>query len=192
MAIDQSEQIKRYRSRTKFESYLNEPAHRNLYEFTIPGGWILTPAKNTLINPVTKGRIAIIPVPTSFSWSPNLLPAADLDLFIVGQSGKAYPIGFKSKQVAHSNSVGEWFGIDINPFAKLSFLFHFPNCLWVPKGGWSVDDDYPSQISIRKTIRFPDDSVKEHFSVKTKFPGPKSRLFSTFVNQSRPVIHTPK
>ena len=61
-------------AKLRFESYLNLPANRKLYEFIIPGGWILTPAKNTLVDPVTKGRIAIIPVPTSFSWSANLPP----------------------------------------------------------------------------------------------------------------------
>src|SRR6185437_5206309 len=57
----------------RFEAHLNSPAIQNLYEYIIPGGWILTPAKKTMVNPVTKGRIAIIPIPTSFSWSPDLV-----------------------------------------------------------------------------------------------------------------------
>ncbi len=46
----------------------------------------------------------------------------DLDLFLVGNSGKSYPVELKSKTPAHSQSLGDWFGIDIGPYAKMSFF----------------------------------------------------------------------
>ncbi|PSD44211.1 hypothetical protein C7E23_03030 [Elizabethkingia anophelis] len=51
-----------------------------------------------------------------------LVSSNDLDFFIVGNSGRAYPIEFKSKTAAVDNSLGDWFGIDIGPFSKLSFF----------------------------------------------------------------------
>lgn len=234
----------------RLEHHLNLPLNRLLYDYIIPGGWILTPSKNTFINPVTAGRIAIIPIPTSLSWSAGLpavpftamvlaesyfrqtgiktyfskfdttgsaaietgfqvpasrayhttyglhfykigasnlievqvqevmahftartdmrgfriypggrinrntpvwanvnivtnlfwkeyaryflqksytISAADLDFFIVGKSGRAYPIEFKSKTVVSNNAIGDWFGIDINPFSKLSFFVSLSN-----------------------------------------------------------------
>ena len=56
-----------------------------------------------------------------------LLSAADLDFFIIGLSGKANPIEFKSKQAAVNDKIGDWFGIDINPFAKLSLFVSLSN-----------------------------------------------------------------
>ena len=46
----------------------------------------------------------------------------DLDLFIHGPSGRVYPVEVKGKTPAYDNSIGEWFGIDIGPFAKFSFF----------------------------------------------------------------------
>lgn len=51
-----------------------------------------------------------------------LLSSNDLDLFIIGNSGRSYPAEVKSKVPAVSPSLGKWFGIDIGPFAKLSFF----------------------------------------------------------------------
>jgi hypothetical protein len=51
-----------------------------------------------------------------------LIANNDLDLFLIGPSGKAFPVELKSKSPAADKSVGEWFGIDIGPFAKLSFF----------------------------------------------------------------------
>lgn len=242
--------IKGINAEIRFEAYLNSPVIRPLFDYIIPGGWILSPEKNTHINPTTKGRIAILPIPTSFSWTQGLnpipftaqvlaesyfkqvgittyfaefntngqsqienafaLPAKrnypipyslnfykigangliqvplvnvttnftgrsglrgmrayplnridrndpvwnntstvtelfwkeyaryflhrqflvssnDLDFFIVGKSGKAYPIEFKSKMVAVDSSIGDWFGIDVGPFSKLSFFVSLSN-----------------------------------------------------------------
>lgn len=46
----------------------------------------------------------------------------DLDLFIHGPSGRVYPVEVKGKTPAYDSSIGEWFGIDIGPFAKFSFF----------------------------------------------------------------------
>jgi hypothetical protein len=46
----------------------------------------------------------------------------DLDLFLIGQSGTPYPVELKSKKPSHDKSLGDWFGIDMGPFAKLSFF----------------------------------------------------------------------
>jgi hypothetical protein len=233
--------IKGINAEIRFERYLNSAAIRPLYDYIIPGGWILSPGKNTNINPTTRGRIAILPIPTSFSWTNELpsipfaaqvgiktyftkfetngnpdienafvIPAPlnyqttyplefykvgsngltqvtieeitanftartglvgmrayqinrvdradpiwlsnnmvaelfwkeysryflhrrflvssnDLDFFIVGKSGRAYPIEFKSKTVVIDNSLGDWFGIDIGPFSKLSFFVSLSN-----------------------------------------------------------------
>ncbi|MGV0754391.1 hypothetical protein F0358_13185 [Empedobacter brevis] len=242
--------IKGINAEIRFEAYLNSPAIRPLFNYIIPGGWIISPGKNTHINPTTNGRIAILPIPTSFSWTQGLnpipftaqvlaesyfkqvgittyfaefntngqaqientfvLPARkdyqisytldfykiganglepvplanvtanftarngligmrayalnridrtvsvwndtatvtelfwkeysryflhrqflvssnDLDFFIVGNSGRAYPIEFKSKTAAVDNSLGDWFGIDIGPFSKLSFFVSLSN-----------------------------------------------------------------
>jgi len=50
----------------------------------IPGGWILTPANNTLIDPPTKGRIAIISLPAPFSWVN--LPEVPLPPMVLAES----------------------------------------------------------------------------------------------------------
>lgn len=52
---------------------------------------------------------------------------ADLDFFLVGNSGRSYPVEFKSKTVAMNDQIGEWFGIDIGPFAKLSYFVSLSN-----------------------------------------------------------------
>jgi hypothetical protein len=46
----------------------------------------------------------------------------DLDLFVIGPSGAAYPVEIKSKTPANDKALGDWFGIDMGPFAKLSFF----------------------------------------------------------------------
>ena len=46
----------------------------------------------------------------------------DLDLFIVGQSGSAYPVELKSKSPVVDSSLGDWFGLDVGPFAKMTFF----------------------------------------------------------------------
>ena len=46
----------------------------------------------------------------------------DLDLFLIGPSGTPYPVELKSKQLAEDERMGDWFGIDLGPFAKLSFF----------------------------------------------------------------------
>ncbi|OFC71381.1 hypothetical protein [Alteromonas confluentis] len=51
-----------------------------------------------------------------------LISNNDLDLFIIGKSGGAYPIELKSKSPVIDNSSGDWFGLDIGPFAKMAFF----------------------------------------------------------------------
>lgn len=51
-----------------------------------------------------------------------LLSNNDLDMYVIGASGSAYPIELKSKQAASNPALGEWFGIDMGPFAKLAFF----------------------------------------------------------------------
>lgn len=51
-----------------------------------------------------------------------LLSNNDLDLFIIGPAGSSYPVELKSKTVAKDSSLGPWFGIDMGPYAKLSFF----------------------------------------------------------------------
>ncbi|MET3930580.1 hypothetical protein ABIE51_002467 [Lysobacter sp. OAE881] len=46
----------------------------------------------------------------------------DLDMYVIGPSGSAYPVELKSKEAAVSPALGEWFGIDMGPFAKLAFF----------------------------------------------------------------------
>lgn len=46
----------------------------------------------------------------------------DLDLFLLGNSGASYPVELKSKSPATDAILGDWFGIDIGPFAKLAFF----------------------------------------------------------------------
>ena len=46
----------------------------------------------------------------------------DLDLFILGPSGSCFPVELKCKTVANDNILGDWFGIDMGPFAKLAFF----------------------------------------------------------------------
>jgi hypothetical protein len=242
--------IKGINAEIRFEAYLNSQLIRPLFDYIIPGGWILSPGKNVNINPTTMGRIAILPVPKSFSWTQGLNPipfaaqvlaesyfrqvgittyfvmydtngnpqiensyvipargnyqisyplefykiganglvpvhlaqvtsnftarnglrgmrayalnrinrndptwnnstivtelfwkeysryflhrqflvsSNDLDFFIVGKSGRAYPIEFKSKTVVVDGSIGDWFGIDVGPFSKLSFFVSLSN-----------------------------------------------------------------
>lgn len=242
--------LKGINAEVRLDAYLNSPAIRPMFDYIIPGGWILSPGKNTKINPTTKGRIAILPIPKPFSWTLGLktipfaaqvlaesyfrqvgittyfvffdtngniqientfvvpaprnyqisyqlefykiganglesVPLAqvtsnfttrkgfigmrayalnrinrldptwsntsivtelfwkeyaryylhkqflvssnDLDFFIVGKSGRAYPIEFKSKTVVVDNSIGDWFGIDVGPFSKLSFFVSLSN-----------------------------------------------------------------
>ncbi|RNI32235.1 hypothetical protein EFA69_02600 [Rufibacter immobilis] len=56
-----------------------------------------------------------------------LVSSNDLDFFIIGKSGKAYPIELKSKRVYADAKLGDWFGIDIGPFSKLSFFVSLSN-----------------------------------------------------------------
>ncbi|WP_166838361.1 hypothetical protein [Rheinheimera pleomorphica] len=51
-----------------------------------------------------------------------LLSNNDLDLFLIGTSGSCYPVELKSKVPAEDSTLGEWFGIDMGPFAKLAFF----------------------------------------------------------------------
>lgn len=46
----------------------------------------------------------------------------DLDIVITGNSGKTYPVEVKSKETAYSSSLGDWFGLDAGPFAKLAYF----------------------------------------------------------------------
>lgn len=51
-----------------------------------------------------------------------LIANNDLDMFVIGPSGLPYPIELKSKRVARDPQNGDWFGIDMGPFAKLSLF----------------------------------------------------------------------
>lgn len=51
-----------------------------------------------------------------------LLSNNDLDMYIIGKSGSAFPVELKSKSAAHDEALGDWFGIDMGPFAKLAFF----------------------------------------------------------------------
>ncbi|MGF6555882.1 hypothetical protein ABIA48_002262 [Pseudomonas sp. S30_BP2TU TE3576] len=51
-----------------------------------------------------------------------LLSNNDLDMYVIGASGSAYPVELKSKKAADSQTLGKWFGIDMGPFAKLAFF----------------------------------------------------------------------
>lgn len=51
-----------------------------------------------------------------------LMSNNDLDMYLIGVSGAAYPVELKSKKVAQSDSIGDWFGIDMGPFAKLAYF----------------------------------------------------------------------
>jgi hypothetical protein len=92
-----------------------------------------------------------------FCHKSYLTSAADLDFFIVGKSGRAYPIELKSKAVVVDASAGNWFGIDINPFVKLSFFVSLSNnvefskllkyCSWVPKPGGTAMGEEGLQLS---------------------------------------------
>lgn len=57
-----------------------------------------------------------------FAQVDYLVSSNDLDLFIVGPSGSCYPVELKSKVVAKDPALGEWFGIDMGPYAKLAFF----------------------------------------------------------------------
>lgn len=242
--------IKGIEAEIRLEQHLNSVPLNQLYEFLIPGGWIISPGKNQIIDPPTAGRIAIIPIPTSLSWTGYIAPTPfsaqvlahaylrqvgiktyfakfdtlgnaiteasfiiparrnyqtnynleffeiganglvqvpiatlisnftprigmrgmrayalgrinnadpfwqrndvvtqlfwkeysryfihrnylvssnDLDFFLVGKSGRAYPVEFKSKQVFVDNTIGDWFGLDVGPFTKLSFFISLSN-----------------------------------------------------------------
>jgi len=51
-----------------------------------------------------------------------LISNNDLDMYVIGTSGSAYPVELKSKTAASSPTLGAWFGIDMGPFAKLAFF----------------------------------------------------------------------
>lgn len=229
----------------RLEKLLRTPTLMQHYQFIVPGGWIFTPSTNAYTNPATAGRVAVLTIPTAFSWTKGLIepsthalslaqgyfnqvgiPAyfskfdtgrnislegafivpgtsnypvpypleflqatssgmtnvsinnimsgfkaksnksgnfghanrridhtdllwndpviitalfwkeytryfiktmfsggsADMDFFLIGISGRAYPIEFKSKTVVNDPKYGDWFGIDFGPFAKLSFF----------------------------------------------------------------------
>lgn len=234
----------------RFENHLNTSAIKGLYQFIIPGGWIITPGNIRQTSLPTKNRIAILPIPKPFTWSGTIIPPSfsgqvlahsyfqqagievyfaecntilnstneasfqyprtrnyltsysiefkkvgehglelvpittvmknfasrsgalgmraytlgrinrtltiwndtkvvtelfwkdyiryflqrtylvsnnDLDFFIVGNSGKSYPVEFKSKTMASGTEIGDWFGIDVGPFAKLSYFTSLSN-----------------------------------------------------------------
>jgi hypothetical protein len=46
---------------------------------------------------------------------------------LLENQGRAYPIKFKSKTSLINASLGDWFGIDIGPFSKLSFYVSLSN-----------------------------------------------------------------
>jgi hypothetical protein len=52
----------------------------------------------------------------------HLVSNNDLDMYVIGLSGSAYPVELKSKKAAKSPTLGDWFGIDMGPFAKLAFF----------------------------------------------------------------------
>jgi hypothetical protein len=51
-----------------------------------------------------------------------LMSNSDLDMFVIGSSGAAYAVELKSKSPSIDKSFGDWFGIDMGPFAKLAFF----------------------------------------------------------------------
>lgn len=53
----------------RFISYLNTASVLPLYDYIIPGGWIITPSKNTIVSIPTNNRIVIIPNFNEFSWT---------------------------------------------------------------------------------------------------------------------------
>lgn len=57
-----------------------------------------------------------------FCQKKYLISNNDLDLFIIGDSGSAYPVEIKSKTPVVDESLGDWFGLDIGPFAKMAFF----------------------------------------------------------------------
>ncbi|MGN2271670.1 hypothetical protein [Priestia megaterium] len=66
----------------------------------------------------------------------------DLDFFLVSKTGKSYPVELKSKTPALDKNTGDWFGIDVGPFSKLSHFVSLSNnmdALYVVE---EVDDDY--------------------------------------------------
>jgi hypothetical protein len=62
--------VKGILSEVRFKTYLTQ----NQVHF-IKGGWIISPGKNTFINPPTRLRICVIPVSYPFSWSMLTSPA---------------------------------------------------------------------------------------------------------------------
>ena len=46
----------------------------------------------------------------------------DLDFFLIGTSGSCYPVELKGMTSASDSTLGAWFGIDMGPYAKLSFF----------------------------------------------------------------------
>ncbi len=248
----------------RFENHLNSVPIRSLFQFIIPGGWIISPGNNRQTSLPTKNRIAVLPIPKPFTWSgtinmpafsgqvlahsyfqqagievyfaetnavPNVTNEAnfqypeagsylrsynvdfkrvgehglevvpittvmrnfslrsgamgmrvsslhridraqplwgntqtvtnlfwkdyvryflqrnylvsnnDLDFFLVSNSGKSYPVEFKSKTVASGNEIGDWFGIDVGPFAKLSYFTSLSNNMDAIYVVEEVDDD---------------------------------------------------
>jgi hypothetical protein len=51
-----------------------------------------------------------------------LISNNDLDLFIIGESGTPYPVEVKSKSPVVDGNIGDWFGLDVGPFAKMAFF----------------------------------------------------------------------
>jgi len=242
--------VKGIEAEVRFENHLNSPAMSSLYQFIIPGGWIISPGNIRLTNLPTKNRIAVLPIPKSFTWSGVINPPSfsgqvlahsyfqqagievyfaecgtilntanegsfaiptrgsylrsyninfkkvgaqglvsvptvivmnnfaprmgakgmrayalhridralpiwndnqivtdlfwkdyvryflqrnyvvsnnDLDFFLVSNTGKSYPVEFKSKTAANDSQIGDWFGIDVGPFAKLSYFTSLSN-----------------------------------------------------------------
>lgn len=242
--------IKGIKAEIRLDNYLHSENIIPLISYVIPGGWIISPGKNSLIDTTTKGRIALLPIPTKFSWTENSITTPltaqiiaesyfrqvgiktyfakfdtsenviieegfqipshgnyqtsyelrfykvgangleevpfhdvfidfpvragmrglrvyqlnridlnlepwdnsniatklfwkeyvryfiqvkryvssnDLDFFLIGKSGKAYPVELKSKTVYTDRTIGDWFGIDVGPYTKLSFFVSLSN-----------------------------------------------------------------
>ncbi|WP_111307137.1 hypothetical protein [Confluentibacter sediminis] len=58
----------------RFENHLNTAPLRSLYQFIIPGGWIISPGNINITNLPTKNRIAVLPIPKAFTWSGIITP----------------------------------------------------------------------------------------------------------------------
>ncbi|MCL6453742.1 MAG: hypothetical protein K6T78_09000 [Alicyclobacillus sp.] len=56
-----------------------------------------------------------------------LISNNDLDFFLVANSGRSFPVEFKSKTPGIDPSIGDFFGIDVAPFVKLSYFISLSN-----------------------------------------------------------------